>query len=79
MKAIGKSDWYLDADRDGYGAGTATSACLAPSTEEDLYVLDSSDCDDQDADVNQVPKSLPAMTGILMSGCVDFVLHRCRP
>ncbi|MCP4808048.1 MAG: hypothetical protein GY913_31785 [Proteobacteria bacterium] len=39
------TDWYQDADEDGYGAGTATSACDSP----DGYVADSSDCDDLDA------------------------------
>jgi len=42
------TDWYEDADRDGYGdAGTMVSDCAAPSG----YVSDDSDCDDLDATV----------------------------
>jgi hypothetical protein len=40
------SDWYADADVDGYGDATAAlSACAQP----DGYVSDASDCDDTDA------------------------------
>ncbi len=39
----GGATWYLDADGDGYGAGTAEIACDAPS---DAYVPDPGDCDD---------------------------------
>jgi hypothetical protein len=40
--------YYLDADADGFGAGVAELACMAPEG----HVLDSTDCDDTDALVN---------------------------
>ena len=40
--------WYSDSDADSYGAGTATSACDAPTG----MVADTTDCDDSRADVN---------------------------
>ncbi|WP_164021204.1 putative metal-binding motif-containing protein [Pyxidicoccus trucidator] len=39
------SDFYLDADRDGVGAGTVVRACSAPQH----HVVSSNDCDDTDA------------------------------
>jgi hypothetical protein len=43
------SDWYADADADGYGdAGAVTTACAQPSGT----VSDDSDCDDGAAGVN---------------------------
>ncbi len=44
------SDWYIDADSDGYGAqgSTPTNWCSAPSG----YVSNDSDCDDADATIN---------------------------
>jgi hypothetical protein len=42
------SSWYADADSDGYGAGSATVACDAPTGA----VASSSDCDDGLAAVN---------------------------
>ena len=45
----GGSTWYVDADLDGYGdPGASVTACSEPSG----YVSDSTDCDDDDADVN---------------------------
>ena len=47
--AADASDFYLDADSDGYGdAASVSTACSAPSG----YVSDSSDCADTDASVN---------------------------
>jgi hypothetical protein len=43
------SEWYLDADSDGYGTGTAVEACAAPTS---AYVADDGDCDDTDTDYN---------------------------
>ncbi len=43
--ATGETSWYVDADGDGYGAGTATvSACNKPSG----YASTNTDCDDAD-------------------------------
>jgi hypothetical protein len=44
-----KLDWYQDLDSDGYGAGTATSACDAPGKN---WVETTGDCDDALAEVN---------------------------
>ena len=42
--------WYHDGDGDGYGASnTAIEACIAPTED---YVLDGSDCADDNADMN---------------------------
>jgi hypothetical protein len=42
------SNWYDDADGDGFGAGSATKACEPP----DGFVADHTDCADGDGDVN---------------------------
>ena len=39
------SEWYLDKDGDGYGAGAAVEACSAPTS---AYVSSGDDCDDDD-------------------------------
>ena len=44
-----KIDWYQDVDLDGYGAGTATSACKPPGKD---WVETAGDCDDALAEVN---------------------------
>jgi hypothetical protein len=44
-----KIDWYQDVDKDGYGAGTATSACKAPGPD---WVETAGDCDDALPEVN---------------------------
>ena len=47
--AVDASDWYADADADGYGdAGSSSVACTAPSGS----VADGTDCDDSDASIN---------------------------
>jgi hypothetical protein len=51
--------WYADADLDGYGdATTTTAACEEPSG----YTDDSADCDDADADIN--PGASEACNGL---------------
>jgi len=46
--APGSSDFYADADSDGYGdASTLTTTCTAPSG----YITDASDCDDTDSTI----------------------------
>ncbi len=43
------SDWYADADEDGYGdADTFIESCDQPTG----YLSDSADCDDADSDIN---------------------------
>lgn len=44
---VGVTDWYADADEDGYGAGPAVPACAMPAG----HVATADDCDDTDADV----------------------------
>ncbi|MCB9759886.1 MAG: putative metal-binding motif-containing protein [Alphaproteobacteria bacterium] len=44
----GGDSYYPDLDGDGYGAGTAVSACEAPAG----HVDNDEDCDDGDADIN---------------------------
>ncbi|MFZ5482576.1 MAG: putative metal-binding motif-containing protein, partial [Myxococcota bacterium] len=46
--ASDESTWHLDADDDGYGSATTTTACDLPAG----YVADAGDCDDADADVS---------------------------
>jgi hypothetical protein len=46
--ATGKTNWYADTDNDGYGAGSAISACDAVGSQ----VAVSGDCDDGRADVS---------------------------
>jgi len=43
------TEWYLDADGDGYGDGTAVESCSAPTS---AYVSDDGDCDDTDTAYN---------------------------
>ncbi|MFM7770801.1 MAG: MopE-related protein, partial [Bacteroidota bacterium] len=48
-------NYYADADNDSFGAGTATSSC------SDLgagYVLDNTDCNDNDANVNPAAEDI---------------------
>jgi hypothetical protein len=59
-----ESDWYADADGDGFGAGEATSACEQPSGT----VASSDDCDDGDAAVHP---------GADESDCTDPVDYNC--
>ncbi|MEY4118891.1 MAG: hypothetical protein RLZZ116_2219, partial [Planctomycetota bacterium] len=44
--ATGKTNWYADADGDGFGAGSATSACDATGNQ----VATNTDCNDVTAD-----------------------------
>ncbi len=45
-------DFYLDKDKDGFGAGTPTKACTAPDTTVGQYVTKSGDTNDNDANIN---------------------------
>jgi hypothetical protein len=44
----GAPSWYVDADLDGHGAGSPTSACSQPAD----MVADNDDCDDSDARIH---------------------------
>lgn len=46
--AAGKTNWYVDGDGDGYGAGTAALACDAPPA----HVAIQGDCDDSSATIS---------------------------
>ena len=47
--AIDQSDWYADADGDGFGdADETTAACEAPTG----FIADATDCDDNDSAVS---------------------------
>ncbi len=52
--AADASDWYLDADLDGYGGADRepTTSCDDPSTGYSSYTTDNEDCDDLDDGVN---------------------------
>ena len=53
VTASTRTDWYADADDDGYGdADSAKSQCEDPTVEPDAYVTNSRDCDDTDAAAN---------------------------
>ncbi|MFZ9915633.1 MAG: putative metal-binding motif-containing protein, partial [Phycisphaerales bacterium] len=52
--ATGKTSWYTDADADTYGAGSATSACDAPSGR----VGNNLDCNDSNAAINPAATDL---------------------
>lgn len=49
------SDWYLDKDADGYGAGEPSSLCEAP----DSWVARDGDCDDADGSVYPGAEEVP--------------------
>ncbi len=49
------TDWYADADGDGFGAGDPTEACFAP----DDHVADDTDCDDTEETVYPGAEELP--------------------
>ncbi len=48
VSATGKSTWYADNDRDGYGGTATTSACDLPSG----YLSTSTDCNDSLTSIN---------------------------
>ncbi len=53
VDASTQSDWYEDADEDGYGDATSTQlACDDPTDSATAWVADDTDCDDTDAAVN---------------------------
>jgi hypothetical protein len=59
------TDWYADADGDGFGdADISTAACLSPPS----FVSDSTDCNDRDLATN------PAATEI----CADGIDNNCN-
>lgn len=44
--------YYLDKDKDNFGAGTPVTACKAPTATVGQYVLKSGDTDDNDPNIN---------------------------
>ena len=46
--ATGQTSWYADGDADGFGAGAATLACVAPAG----HVSSNTDCNDASAAIN---------------------------
>jgi hypothetical protein len=55
----GAADWFLDFDQDGFGTiNTTVYSCDMPSG----YVLDATDCDDQDSSIN--PDAIEVCDGI---------------
>ncbi|MBI1227077.1 MAG: T9SS type A sorting domain-containing protein [Bacteroidetes bacterium] len=52
-------DYFLDADGDGFGTGTALNDCQSPGTD---YVLLDGDCDDTNADIN--PAAIELCNGL---------------
>ncbi|MFM7721929.1 MAG: MopE-related protein, partial [Bacteroidota bacterium] len=54
------TNYYADADNDGFGAGNATSSCVDLGAG---YVLDNTDCDDTNASVNPAAEEI-ASNGI---------------
>ena len=53
--ALDRTDWYPDADSDGYGDGsTSQSACSAPAN----HVTDSADCNDADGSIHPAATEL---------------------
>ena len=49
--STGSGSWYVDSDGDGYGDETASAELLC-DTPTSGYVVDNTDCDDKDAEVN---------------------------
>ena len=52
VDASTQTAWYADLDQDGYGAGLPTSLCEDPSTTDDWFTTDSTDCDDTNAAIS---------------------------
>lgn len=65
--ANSKSDWFIDADQDGFGdlEAEALAACDDPSDASNFYRADSTDCDDTDESIN------PAATEVCDENDVD--------
>lgn len=71
-EGLGTIAYYIDADGDGYGFGTAVVACAQPVG----YVLNNNDCNDALAGVN------PAATEIcdgINNDCDAFIDEGCGP
>ncbi|MFT5584949.1 MAG: hypothetical protein ACI9VR_002537 [Cognaticolwellia sp.] len=49
------SDWYMDQDSDGYGAGDPSSSCEAP----DAWIARDGDCDDADGSTFPGAEEIP--------------------
>ena len=73
LDASTRTDWYEDADSDGYGdaAGTATPLCDDPSGSGTDYVADATDCDDTDPAVSPGADEVCNSTDDDCDGLVD--------
>ncbi len=69
-------EYYLDADGDDFGAGTAISDCQPPNSN---YVLQSGDCDDTNPAIN--PDAMEVVDGVDndCNGLIDDVVDTKNP
>jgi hypothetical protein len=67
-------DYYVDADGDGYGTGTAINACQPPTGS---YATQNGDCNDNNAAIN--PASSEACGNSIDDDCDSQVDEGCSP
>lgn len=66
------SNYYADLDGDGFGAGTATNACVSPGAG---FVASNTDCDDALAAVN--PNATELCTNAIDDDCDTVINEGC--
>ena len=66
------SNYYADADTDGFGAGSGTNACASPGVG---YVTTNTDCDDANAAVN--PNATELCTNAIDDDCDTVINEGC--
>ncbi len=57
------ADWWLDADRDGFGDDSSDAESICDGTEPEGYVQNAEDCDDLDPDENPLADELCDLLG----------------